>query len=88
MLSLRLPRSGELRIRVPFLGRLNQGKPTGTPHVVVFFGGSSSKEVRMMVSTSFSVYFSRGTLPQKRGEKGTTGGPSCKTHQKGLYQLQ
>ena len=38
---------------------------------------SSSSEVRVRVPFfSFSVvYFSRGTLPQKRGEKGTTGGP-------------
>ena len=38
---------------------------------------SSSREVRIRVPTFFLVvYFSRGTLAQKRGEKGTTGGPS------------
>ena len=38
---------------------------------------SSSREVRIRVPFLFSVvHFSRGTLPKKRGEKGTTGGPS------------
>ena len=41
----------------------------------------SSREVRISWYPIFFfsfVYFSRGTLPtRKRGEKGTTGGPSC-----------
>ena len=36
----------------------------------------SSREVRIRVPFSSVVYFRRGTLPQKRGEKGTTEKPS------------
>ena len=37
---------------------------------------SSSRKVRIRVLTFFSVvYFSRGSLPQKKGYRGTTGGP-------------
>ena len=39
----------------------------------------SSREVRTRVPFFSVVYFSRGTLPQKRGEKGTTRGPSPQT---------
>ena len=46
---------------------------------------SSSREVRIRVPTFFlDVYFSRGTLPQKKCKLGTTGGPSCRPHAKAL----
>ena len=40
---------------------------------------SSGREVRIRVPTFAVVYLSRGTLPQKRGQKGTTGGHSVGT---------